>query len=257
MVDERKAAAGSPRATTPESIGLILVCGSGHSGTSLITAMLGSHPLIMSINFETRVFANNSEPDGVNTFLAQWRTRAKRAGFRYLCEKTPAHIFQLPLIREVDPSAPVIVPIRDPRDVALSFKKRVGSLDQGIAHWKSANAIVRKRTERCGDLTIFHYEDLIDDPRETLGRICAEIGLEYSGAMLRFHEDEREWFRSTVRRETEGAHGIDHRDLRNWQIHQPLMDNRGKWRTGLTSAEVSRVESECATLMAYFGYETS
>lgn len=255
MTDEREAAANSASTVAAKSVGLILVCGSGHSGTSLITAMLGSHPRIFAINFETRVFARNDDPEGVNAFLAEWRLEAARARCDYLCEKTPAHIFRLPLIREVDPAAPIIVPIRDPRDVALSFKKRMDSLEKGIVHWKSANALVRKRAEQVGDLLTFRYEDLIGDPLRTLERICEAIGLEFSDAMLQFHEDEREWFRATERRETAGAHGADHRDLRNWQIHQPIMDNRGKWRAGLTSEEVGQVESECAGLMAYFGYE--
>jgi protein O-GlcNAc transferase len=149
------------------------------------------------------------------------------------------------VMRKAFPGARIVVVIRDPRDVAASIKERLGSLDEAIHRWNRDNDLVRHEVERHrADLIVVSYEQLIAAPEKTLMTISAHIGIEYHHGMLDFYKDDRTWF---------GANN-PHGRLRNWQIHQPLTDRRGRWATILSEAEARCVEDKCRELMSFFGY---
>jgi len=224
---------------------MAFVCGCGHSGTTLVAAMLGAHPSVYAIPHETSAFINSDVDAARALFQREYLPAALGNGATLLCEKTPLHVRRLPVVRKAFPGARIVVLVRDARDVTASIKERLGSLDEAILRWNRDNVIVRHEVERGRpDLIVVFYEELIAAPEKTLMAISAHVGVDYQPVMLEFHKDAREWF----------AGNDAHLRFRNWQIHQPLTDRRGRWVTILSEAEASRVEQECRALMSFFGY---
>jgi hypothetical protein len=107
---------------------------------------------------------------------------ARKQGAHRWAESTPLHLLYLPLIKKVIPDALVIHIIRDGRDVAASLH-RIGWI-RPLA-WDRARAFLvpaifwrwivskgrRYGQALRGDYMEVHYEDLVQNPRETLARI--------------------------------------------------------------------------------------
>jgi len=240
--------------------GMIFVCGCGHSGTSLITAMLGAHSRIYSIPTETQIFMRPhlSDADIRNEMVSEYMPFVAAKGADRLCEKTPSHLHYIARIREVFETARIVIPVRDPRDVALSIKLRTGDLKLGYERWIRDNTIVLRQLEsQAEDTLIFRYEDLIDDLEATLRQVCAHVGVDYETEMLQYHRDQRAWFGSEPNIPVQAPDAKDHVNLRNWQIKQPVMDRRGRWKSHLSPDEISTVQAACESLMSALGYDPS
>ncbi len=106
-------------------------------------------------------------------------------------EKTPRTETCAEVLDELFPEAKLIQVIRDPRAVFASFKNRI--MNQYGAHSKAhrlprswnrcARQIPRLRRDPSRFLTI-RYEDLIQNPRETLEKVCRFGGFDFSEKML-------------------------------------------------------------------------
>jgi protein O-GlcNAc transferase len=233
---------------------MIFVCGPPHSGTSLVTSMLGAHPKVYAINIETKAFVGQS--DAVQ-MLGEYVQPAIEKGAEFICEKTPGHVFRIRQMRKLFPGSKIIALVRDPRDTSASLKTRKGELQVGIKLWlNSVQAMLRDYLANADDLMILKYEELIEQPEPLLKRVCAHVGMGFDRTMLEFYKDDREWFGVKDRVETDGV-GKNHNSLRNWQIHQPLMDRRGRWKQLLDNSEVRKIEARCGSLMRVLGYSMS
>lgn len=231
----------------------IFVVGCGHSGTSLVTAMLGAHPAVYAIPFETAAFmGDRSDSDAravIENALRKMDKPAKR-----ICEKTPTHVHQADRIRETFPGSRFIICLRDPRDVVCSIKRRMNNTQEGISRWKRDNTVAMRLMER-EDCFALHYESLVNDPEALLARLCSFLQLEYDPAMMDYWQDDRNWFHAPEQRDTDGSHGVNHTIRRNWQIHQPLMTNRiGVWQSELTADELTEIKKQLRELAAAAGY---
>jgi hypothetical protein len=235
---------------------MIFVCGCGHSGTSLITAMLGVHKDIYAITEETALFTTGLANDDIREqFRQRYAPRVAEKGAHFLCEKTPNHIHHLARIRATFPGALIVVPVRDPRDVALSIKRRLGRLEAGYNRWRADNSVVQlEGSMRPEDVYIFRYEDLIDDVEGVLAKICRRLDLPYDPAMLEYYRDERVWFGAPRELPADPPSATEHEKFRNWQIKQPIMERRNQWRDHLSKEEIAEIEGVCGGLMDYFGY---
>jgi hypothetical protein len=108
---------------------------------------------------------------------------ARKQGVERWAESTPLHLLYLPLIKKVIPDALVVHIIRDGRDVTASLH-RIGWIrplpwDRSRAFlvpaifWRWIVSKGRRYGQAMGaDYIEIHYEDLVQNPRETL----AEIG---------------------------------------------------------------------------------
>jgi hypothetical protein len=109
-------------------------------------------------------------------------TIAQKQGAQRWAESTPLHLLYLPLIKRLIPNALVIHIIRDGRDVTASLH-RIGWIrplpwDRNRAFlvpaifWRWIVSKGRRYGQAMdGDYIEVHYEDLVQNPRETLGRI--------------------------------------------------------------------------------------
>jgi hypothetical protein len=227
------------------------ICGCGHSGTSLLANMLASHPDIYIPLVETRAFVR---PDRAAQLWAEVLSQAETSGKAHLAEKTPRHVQRLDLIRAMVPQARFVLVVRDGRDVAASYIKRRGSADVGRLRWLEENRrVLAARGD--ADATVLRYEDLIAGPEAALRGVCDFAGIPFDPEMLRYHETERLWFGTIALEEGDGSEGEGHRNLRNWQINQPIFDGRGRWRTLLSPEETAAFEDpETHRMLEAFGY---
>ena len=173
--------------------------------------------------------------------IERFRTSAISSGRPFWAEKTPRHIHYLSEARREFPNAWFILMVRDGRDVVASLKTRLGSAEKGVARWVRDNTKVIAHLDD-EDTILLRYEDLIENPRTELQRVCKGVGLPFSDDMLRYHEVEREWFGSKKMKPTSGIDGQEHRENRSWQVNQPIFDARGKWRKVLNQEDLQLLE---------------
>ncbi len=154
-------------------------------------------------------------------------TRAAKDGKPRWAEKTPRHVFSLPLIRREWPDALVIRVVRDPRDVALSLSRVpfgrpsvVASVMQVAAQMRHAEALV----ERDARTITVRFEDLLAVPAGVLRRVCAIVDVPFDPAMI-------------DRRDSAAAIAAPH----EWWKHrarEPIDPSRaGGWRTAMSADE--------------------
>ena len=176
-------------------------------------------------------------------------------GKEVFVEKTPLHIRRLHVIRRFVPCAQFLIMVRDPRDVAASFVKRGFSAESGLQRWvRDSRETLRHGAE--DHVFIQRYEDLVSDVQGSIRQICEFFGLEFEEEMLRHHEVKEKWFGVPDMEKGSGKDGVQHRRLRNWQIHQPVFDGRGKWKGSLTEKELAVFSSKkVLDLAAQFGYK--
>jgi hypothetical protein len=177
-------------------------------------------------------------------------TIARKQGVDRWAESTPLHLLYLPLIKKVIPDALVVHIIRDGRDVTASLH-RIGWIRP--LPWDRARAFVvpaifwrwivskgRRYGQALGrDYLEIHYEDLVQNPRETLARIgkFIEHDLDYDRiqqvALGSVHNPNSS-FRGDGK-ETEAA-------------------TIGRWKRMFTPAQVRDVESSLGNLLVETGY---
>ncbi|MCK5874071.1 MAG: sulfotransferase [Alcanivoracaceae bacterium] len=154
----------------------------------------------------------------------------------------------IPFINALFPGARFVYLVRDPRDMALSWRENAahpGGLVAGAIQW---------RNDQAGALPVFgplaydkravcvRYEDLIQNPEQQLGRICNLLGISYAPEMLQYHQSKL----TQDNAQTQEA----------WKnLSQGVMSqNHGKFSEKLSAQEVAVIEAICAPLMPAFGY---
>jgi len=200
----------------------VLLLGAERSGTTLLGLMLGGHPqiswagefeyvlevlpeapgfpelsgieerLALDRRFRAQRLAVEPVADYpalVRSFLRQIR---QRKGKPQVGATLHAHFDRIPRIWE-EPR--VLHLVRDGRDVALS-RVRMGWAG---TPWTAVHTWIQAEEQwdriapslPAGSWLELRFEDLVRDPRATLTRICAFLGLEFSDAMLRYSEHSR------------------------------------------------------------------
>lgn len=147
------------------------------------------------------------------------------------------------------PEAKYVFLIRDPRDMALSWRNssfHPGGVVRGAQVW----ADDQKQTlpnigvlENVGRATLVRYEDLVQDTEAELDRICEFLGIEYTQQMLEFHKQK-------LTQENSEKNPL-------WQnLNKEIMsDNTSKFAKELTPEEVAVIEVICWRTLQYFGYK--
>lgn len=139
--------------------------------------------------------------------------------------------------------------VRDPRDMALSWKRSAGlrgCVIRAAETWKAdqeASLMLYHMLQEKGRMMCIRYEDLISDSGTSLKAICGFLGLSFEDKML----------------ELDDANRTRHHHLKvaEWaNVHKPVMrTNYNKYKSGLSRAEVGFVQALCKDEMQALGYE--
>lgn len=166
---------------------------------------------------------------------------------RVLIKEIGVHRF-LPYLLAAFPLAQYVHLVRDPRDMALSWKcspTHRGGVLRAAAVWREEQAAAMNILAWLGDVRRIHrlhYETLVRDPRASLAAVCRFLNVVFEHTMLDFH-------RNGLTRDNAGR-------TDNWRnLSVPVIgDNSGKFRRGLTEDEIRYIEGLCHREMKAFGY---
>ncbi|GGD49785.1 sulfotransferase family protein [Muriicola marianensis] len=166
-----------------------------------------------------------------------------------LVDKDPRNLENISSIHSHFPQAQIIHIIRDPRDVVYSkLKANWSSKRPYWLHAMIGEAQMKhglKSADRLKSVSYYRlrYEDLLEDPEETLKGLCDFLGIAFEEGMLRFNDaakdlvtkEEMQWKKETLK---------------------PLMKgNRFKWKEFYTPFQLAVIEAIAKPTMLKFGYE--
>ena len=156
-------------------------------------------------------------------------------------DKTPGYLRQMPLLKSLYPDAKFIHIIRDSRDYCLSIRRAwQKNIFRAAQRWHDDIRRARQdaATHLGDDYLEVRYEQLLDMPETVLRSITDYLHLPYQTAML-----------------TPPASTENLGDAR--AVEGILKQNYGKWRTGLSPAEIAKIERICGVLLEELGYPVS
>jgi hypothetical protein len=187
---------------------MIFNVGSRRSGTYWLQRITCAHPAVAEVPSETYVFSHGIAPlmerfhydDPAYEEVGKVFARREHVlpAVRDLCdtvfgefvqdrqthaaERTPWHVYHLPLIAEVYPDARFVHIIRDGRDATRSIVAQPWGPDNvrdAAEEWRSSVAAGRAAASALGDrLLEVRYEEVLADPASAIPRIYAHHGLE-------------------------------------------------------------------------------
>ncbi len=141
-----------------------------------------------------------------------------------------------------------VVLVRDPRDMALSWKRSPilrGSVIRAARRWAKDQKFARKLlTELAPERTVLlKYEKILTDSEPEITRLCDFLEIEFEETMLDFRN------RTLTKKNAEQTD-----DWKN--LNKPIMKNNfNKFQNGLSETEIQFVEAVCGDEMEFFGYE--
>jgi hypothetical protein len=278
----------------------IFIGGYPRSGTTLLTALLDSHPDLLVYPRETQFFKQvmplfKRDPALALDFLI-WETSQSawyathlygegkdlgqfQAGLRELFQKqggTPKALLQAIMLAHAQvtgqgykrawvektphnelfattlfswfPGAKLIYIVRDPRATFASVRgfykimrvKQMGVL-RFCVEWRSSLQANRRNAARFPTLTI-RYEDLVEDPRPTIERICDFLGIRFEESLLQPTFD--------------GADFTGFSSYSSFATQFKTIDRSSlvKWKEALSQHDLRVIEYLLAKDMAALGY---
>ncbi len=190
----------------------IFIVGMPRSGTTLIEAILASHPEVAAGGelslFEEGIGSMSSVRNldlyGLRNALKALGEKYMRStdqfagGARRLTDKMPFNFRFLPFIHAALPNARIIHVRRDPLDVAYScfatffvdnvpFSYDLAELGRYYAAYENLMATWRAVLPAAAMLEVT-YEDIVTDLRGSSEKVLAFCGLAWDESVLRFHE---------------------------------------------------------------------
>ncbi len=213
----------------------ILVVGCGHSGTSLMIRMLGTHSKIHAIPGETCLFLN-SDLEFIKKNIENFDAEARKNDKVAWVEKTPKHIQEIQKILMLYPDIKIIAMIRDPRDVACSLKARGFTFQQGLQRWLDDNLALAENFD-VQKIHLQKLEDLTKNPSEQLKKIFEFLDFPYED-VTKYHQKKESWYaKRIVSQKPKSAKNSCHEKLRNWQINQPLFSHTRRFDKEMLSGD--------------------
>lgn len=230
--------------------------GGGHSGTTLMLAVLDSNNSIQSIPHETGVFHRNKNDKKVIEEISKWKVKYNiSATVNKYVEKTPVHGAHIERILKLYPKSKVIFMVRDGRDATLSEMKRLGNYDDAIKSWLKINT---KASHFFNDsrVLVVKYEDLVSDLKSTCLKVCDFLGVNYSESMLTYYENQRTWWDKEVKKADSSKElvGENHKVNRNWQINQPIFKSKNNWKESMTEEQKKLFKTKANHMLISLGY---
>jgi hypothetical protein len=184
-----------------------------------------------------------------SAFAAVWEEFAEKRGKPRWGEKRPSYYMWTSTLIRLFPDVQFVALIRDPRSCVASLMAArwwKGGFPRALTAWITSDWYLRRfaRKAEPGRYFQLRYEDLVRQPREQLGPVCAFLEEDFDEAMLD-HTDAAADIVPT--RATH--HSLTHGEVDPSRIEA--------WRSALTPEQIGLVELVCRRAMKRHGYEPS
>ncbi len=207
---EAEVAAGDPR--------VIFIVGMPRSGTSLVEQVYAAHSDVTAVGeseslarsvaaeFKQRPDCNPAKPESFDAaFFADIRKKYLRGvgfkpGQKIITDKMPANLMYAWAIRKAFPDAKIVVCEREKTATVMScfatnFANRncfSESIEDCARYYDKMYESADRWNERIGDRVLQQsYEDLVNHPREQIGRLLDHAGLAHEEPCFTPHESKR------------------------------------------------------------------
>ena len=197
-------------------INYIFICGCGHTGTTILSRIVGYHSKIFLINYETGMFLLNRyyiKEKLIKKFVNQAKVKKKT----YLLEKTPRHIWHIDYINKIVKNPKFILTTRSPEDTIYSLYKRYQNIDLAIQRYQD-DSIQTLRNLKLKNSILIKHEDLLLQTEKTLKKICSFLNLKFEKNMISFFKKPITWNLNNPFSSKKDPHN----EKRNIQINLPL-----------------------------------
>lgn len=160
------------------------------------------------------------------------------------------HVYEfLPFLLTYFPESKFVYQTRDPRDMALSWKRNSahpGGVVRAARQWKldQQQSLKNYHLLKCqGKAHLVRYEDLIKYSEVEIKKILNFLGVPFDAGIFEFHNDEM----------TQKNAGMQ----KAWSnISKGIISNNSqKYLEDLTDSEIKAVEKICSYEMKHLGYE--
>lgn len=177
--------------------------------------------------------------DFVQAYLHVWhRDSPRRIALKY-----PHFVFQLPLLGRLFPQASYLHIVRDPRANVSSQRARWPSKSvwECAKLWQKAVSIGQQWWQQHPKQALeLRYEDLVENPEETVQTLCHWLGLSYAPQLLSF-ELKTNIFTPGAKPQATRYTAVAPQRLQQWRKH-------------LSPVDIHLIESVGAPLMMDYGY---
>ena len=227
---------------------VLFVSGCGHSGTTLLSIILNSHPRIYTIKRETNWFNNYQadEPIICQEYLFEKnKEETKFYGKDIILEKTPNHVFSVELIDQCFPNCNHIFIVRNPLDTCASLFQRYKNIDQAINRWNYSNQCVLNHSTK-KSCWVVRYENLITNTQQELEILCNFLKLDYTNEMLNYHSAGVEFHTHEVNDKI--------KTKRNQQVSQPIYNTIDNYQQILSDQQIKYVLEKTQKIRQVLGY---
>lgn len=158
------------------------------------------------------------------------------------------HLF-FPFLITSFPKARYVWMVRDPRDMALTWKEAgsaLGGVRRAVGAWLDDQREYQKLYGYLGEqgtMLLIRFEDLLSQTVQTLKEVCVFLEIPYTTEMLDFYKKD-------ITKENANR-------LSSWKdLGQPIMpENIGRYKNQLSEIEIRYIEACCFEEMDFFGYD--
>lgn len=164
------------------------IVGCGHTGTTLLSAMLSIHKDIYCPMYETEIFFKKDSLKKIK----ELEKIAKDQNYKYLLEKTPRHLYKIEKINGLLKNVKFLSCIRNGYDTIFSLNKRYNDLEKSINRYIDDNLFLISMIEN-NNIKLVKYEELTSTTEKTLKEVCKFLNIKYNKNMLNFHNYKLIW----------------------------------------------------------------
>lgn len=215
---------------------LVLICGCGHTGSSILARIIGSHPSVYLVNPVSNMFMQHRR-DYEDDHLKELISNADSESKSLILEKTARHVYHIDYIRKKYPNSKFILTTRDGRETIASLYDRTKNLQSSMDRYTNDSYMSLRQIGQ-KDVMLTRYEDLIDDTVKHLDNLCNWIGIDFSPEMLLYHHKPISWNMNNPY--SLGKMG-EHEHLRNRQVNLSLYKQTRNWKDRIPNKFVSQV----------------
>lgn len=199
--------------------------------------------------FSLEELSELSKTGDINNLLKNiFYAEAKKSDKQHLFIKEN-HIYEfLPYLILNFPESKYLYQIRDPRDMALSWKKskiHVGGVVNAARQWQKDQQNSLKNyfpLQRSGKILLIKYEDVITSSEKVIKEATEFLGFQFEETMLDFHKED--------------LANKNSKKMATWEnLSKPLLkNNMNKYKNELSEEEIKAIERICYFEMKFLDY---